>query len=189
MSGLTTLANTNTNDLDSGWQIYMRLLKYLKPLLPAFALSIFGYMVFAATTPAQAKLLELLVDAIENKDHDARYYIPPAIAGVYLVRGVGTFLGSYFMALVGTRIVTLLRTEIFGHLMRLPVNYYDSNNSGQIIARDRAATRFYRHQRGTKTAQTEQQGSRFDRRYNTSVLRGHHRQSHGENFSRRTARD
>ncbi|MFT5576448.1 MAG: subfamily B ATP-binding cassette protein MsbA [Bermanella sp.] len=135
MSGLTTLANTNTNDLDSGWQIYMRLLKYLKPLLPAFALSIFGYMVFAATTPAQAKLLELLVDAIENKDHDARYYIPPAIAGVYLVRGVGTFLGSYFMALVGTRIVTLLRTEIFGHLMRLPVNYYDSNNSGQIIAR------------------------------------------------------
>ncbi len=129
------MANTNTNNPDSGWHIYMRLLKYLKPLLPAFALSIIGYMVFAATTPAQAKLLELLVDAIENKDHDARYYIPPAIAGVYMVRGVGTFLGSYFMALVGTRIVTVLRTEIFGHLMRLPVNYYDSNNSGQIIAR------------------------------------------------------
>lgn len=123
------------NTQDSGWQIYMRLLKYLKPLLPAFALSIVGYMIFAATAPAQAKLLELLVDAIENKDHDARYYIPPAIAGVYLVRGIGTFLGSYFMALVGTRIVTLLRIEIFGHLMRLPVNYYDSNSSGQIIAR------------------------------------------------------
>lgn len=129
------MADTNTNNLDSGWQIYMRLLKYLKPLIPAFALSIVGYMIFAATTPAQAKLLELLVDAIENKDHDARYYIPPAIAGVYLIRGVGTFLGSYFMALVGTRIVTMLRTEIFGHLMRLPVTYYDKNNSGQIIAR------------------------------------------------------
>ncbi|HCS25995.1 MAG TPA: lipid A export permease/ATP-binding protein MsbA [Spongiibacteraceae bacterium] len=138
-SGLIILADTNTstniNNLDNGWQIYMRLLKYLKPLIPAFALSIVGYMIFAATTPAQAKLLELLVDAIENKDHDARYYIPPAIAGVYLLRGVGTFLGSYFMALVGTRIVTMLRTEIFEHLMRLPVKYYDTNNSGQIIAR------------------------------------------------------
>lgn len=120
---------------ETGWQIYLRLLKYLKPLMPAFAVSIVGFMIFAATTPAQAKLLELLVDAIENKDHDARYYIPPAIAGVYLVRGIGTFLGSYFMAMVGTRIVTTLRTEIFSHLMRLPVNYYDEQNSGQIIAR------------------------------------------------------
>ena len=73
---------------ETGWQIYLRLLKYLKPLMPAFAVSIVGFMIFAATTPAQAKLLELLVDAIENKDHDARYYIPPAIAGVYLVRGL-----------------------------------------------------------------------------------------------------
>ena len=120
---------------DTGWQVYIRLLKYLKPLIPAFAISIIGFLVFAATTPAQAKMLELLVDAIENKDHDARYYIPLAIAGVYLVRGIGTFLGTYFMALVGTRIVTQLRTEIFGHLMHLPVSYYDSENSGQIVAR------------------------------------------------------
>lgn len=129
------MSDTIDNPQESGWQIYLRLLKYLKPLIGAFSLSIFGYLVFAATTPAQAKLLELLVDAIENKNHDARYYIPAAIAGVYLIRGIGTFLGSYFMALVGTRIVTQLRTEIFGHLMRLPVSYYDSHNSGQIIAR------------------------------------------------------
>ncbi|WP_372797879.1 lipid A export permease/ATP-binding protein MsbA [Litorivivens sp.] len=127
------MASTQTGQ--DGWQVYMRLLKYLKPLILPFSLSILGYLVFAATTPAQAKMLELLVDAIENKDHDARYYIPLAIAGVYLVRGIGTFLGTYFMALVGTRIVTQLRTEVFGHLMRLPVSYYDSENSGQIVAR------------------------------------------------------
>ncbi|MBB3046893.1 subfamily B ATP-binding cassette protein MsbA [Litorivivens lipolytica] len=126
---------TTQEQQETGWQIYLRLLKYLKPLLPAFAISIVGFMIFAATTPGQAKLLELLVDAIENKDHNARYWIPPAIAGLYLIRGVGTFLGSYFMAMVGTRIVTTLRTEIFSHLMRLPVNYYDEQNSGQIIAR------------------------------------------------------
>ena len=69
---------------ETGWQIYLRLLKYLKPLMPAFAVSIVGFMIFAATTPAQAKLLELLVDAIENKDHDARYYIPPALSLIHI---------------------------------------------------------------------------------------------------------
>ncbi len=115
--------------------VYLRLLSYLKPLTGVFALSVFGWLLFAATQPAAAKLLEILVDAIEKKDFDARYYIPPAVIALYFVRGLGSFMGSYFMALVSTRIVNTLRQQIFAHVMHLPTRFYDDYNSGQIISR------------------------------------------------------
>ncbi len=119
----------------SGTAIYLRLLKYLKPYVGYFALSIFGYLLFAASQPALAKVMEVLVDAIEQKDPDARYYIPALLLGIYFFRGIGTYLGSYFMALVGTRMVIDLRAEMFAHIVRLPVSFYDENDSARLSSR------------------------------------------------------
>lgn len=120
---------------EDGLAVYLRLLRYLVPYLGPFIVSIAGWMVFAATQPAAAKLLEVLVNAIENKDFDARYYIPPAVVGLYFIRGVGSFLGTYFMALVSNRVVQGLRMDVFGHIMHLPVRFFDNTNNGQIISR------------------------------------------------------
>lgn len=118
-----------------GAAVYMRLLNYLRPNLTFFVLSIVGWMIFAATQPAAAKLLEILVDAIEQKDYDARYYIPLAVIALYVVRGVGSFMGTYFMSLVSTRVVNTLRQQTFTHIMALPTQFYDDHNSGQLISR------------------------------------------------------
>lgn len=119
----------------SGFDVYLRLLKYLKPLWLSFALSIVGFILFAASQPALAKLMGVIVNAIEAKDADARYYVPALLIAIYIVRGIGTFMGTYFMAVVANRVVHSLRTETFSHIMHLPTRFFDDNNSGQIISR------------------------------------------------------
>jgi len=57
------------------------------------------------------------------------------LMGVYLYRGIGTFLGKYFTAIVGREVVHALRTELFGRMLRLPSRYYDGESTGRLISR------------------------------------------------------
>ena len=50
-------------------------------------------------------------------------------------RGIGFFIGNYFMSRVGFGIVHDLRAELFQKLHDLPKSYFDSNQSGQLINR------------------------------------------------------
>ena len=50
-------------------------------------------------------------------------------------RGLGFFIGNYFMSRVGFGIVHDLRAELFQKLHDLPKSYFDANQSGQFINR------------------------------------------------------
>ena len=52
-----------------------------------------------------------------------------------MARGIGFFVGNYFMSKVGFGIVHDLRAELFHKLHDLPKSYFDSNQSGQLINR------------------------------------------------------
>jgi subfamily B ATP-binding cassette protein MsbA len=54
---------------------------------------------------------------------------------IAIVRGLGFFIGNYFMSKVGFGIVHDLRAELFQKLHDLPKAYFDANQSGQLINR------------------------------------------------------
>jgi ATP-binding cassette subfamily B multidrug efflux pump len=62
-----------------------------------------------------------------------------ATAGVYLVALVLTFIvlyaQGYLMQLMGQYVMTDLRRQIFGHLQRLSISYYDRNPIGRLVTR------------------------------------------------------
>src|SRR5690606_1849121 len=107
----------------------------VRPYSGWFVLSLLGFVLFAVTEPTQAKLLEVLVNAVQERDYNARYYIPAALIGIYLVRGIASFVGTYFLSVVSTRVVHDLRTQTVNHLMYLPTRFYDDNNAGHLIAK------------------------------------------------------
>lgn len=116
-------------------QVYLRLLAYVKPYTGLFLISILGFLAFGATEPLQAKLLGVFVKAVQTKDYDARFYIPAALIGLYIVRGISSYVGSYYLSVVSNRVVHDLRTHTFNHVIYLPTRFYDDNNSGHIISR------------------------------------------------------
>lgn len=133
-----------------GLQVYLRLLTYVKPYTGYFVISLLGYALFAITQPAFARLLEYFVEALEgslvtiNKDLGAILpesllasvaLVPAVMVAIAVIRGIGGFLGNYYLAKVSMSVVHDLRCLMFNHLVLLPNQYFDNNNSGHLIAR------------------------------------------------------
>ncbi len=57
------------------------------------------------------------------------------LAGVYLLSGILSYLLAVLMVHIGQKIVYLLRKQVFDRLTILPVNYFDTHQTGDIISR------------------------------------------------------
>lgn len=131
------------SQLTSDFNIYKRLLGYTKGSWPYFILSFIGYVLYGAMEPALAYLLQLVVDVLQGSVEDGtrvniehyRALIPFLILGIFLCRGVGTFLGSYSMAIIGNRLVFDLRVQMFNKLNTLPASYFHKESSGKILSK------------------------------------------------------
>jgi len=132
---------SKTNKLDShrvpetSLQIYLRLLTYVRPYWRPFAISLVGFLIFAATQPALASLMEHLIDSLQAEQRTEIYWVPLATMVIIFVRGIGSFLGSYYIAKVANSVVHNLRCEIFNKYTTLPNAFFDDQNSGHLLSR------------------------------------------------------
>lgn len=117
-------------------QLYLRLLSYVKPHWHAFALSILGMAVSAATEPLLPALLKPLLDGtFVHKDDVIIRWAPIIILIIFLVRGIASFIGTYAIGWVGNKVVMDLREAMFGKLLSLPTRFYDDHATGNLISK------------------------------------------------------
>lgn len=116
-------------------QIYKRLLTYVKPHRTLFAISILGFLIYSSTQPLFASLVAQIIDTLQSKSREDMYFLPLFFSGLVIIRGVGAYLGNYFLAKVSLNVIHVLRCEIFDKYIELPTAHFDTNNSGYMIAR------------------------------------------------------
>ena len=114
----------------------MRLVRYLKPyrirLGAAFACS--GLV--AAFSGAYAWLVKPVLDEIFiNKNESLLLILPLALFTVAVLKSLFNYGQNYLMNYVGNQVITDIRQQLFGKLIRLPVSYHDANTSGRLVAR------------------------------------------------------
>lgn len=114
---------------------YKRLLTYVKPQLRLFIISIIGFLIYSSTQPLFASLIQQIIDSLQAKQRENLYYLPLFFSGLVVLRGLGGYLGNYFLAKVSLNVIHTLRCEIFDKYTQLPTAYFDSNNSGYMISR------------------------------------------------------
>lgn len=119
----------------SGYQVYKRLLAYVRPFLGIFAISLLGFLIFAITTPATAAWLGWTIDQIEARNPDARIISPILCVLIVLVRGIGGFMGGYSLEHIANHVVHRLRCQILDQLLNVPVHYYDRNSIGRLVSK------------------------------------------------------
>ncbi|HJV06360.1 MAG TPA: lipid A export permease/ATP-binding protein MsbA [Chromobacteriaceae bacterium] len=118
------------------WMLYKRLLTYLRRYWKVFFASLVSLSIAASTEAAFVSLMKPLVDhGFVGKDLHAIYWIPPAIVGLFVLRGVTSFINEYSTSWLTGHLVQTLRQEMFVRLLRLPVPYYDDNMSGRLMSR------------------------------------------------------
>lgn len=128
--------NTSVNQASENIsQVYRRLLRYIKPYSFAFMMSVLGYLIYAAASTGFAELMRYLVDTVEKGDESFRLLFPVMMVGTFALRGLGTFLGIYFMAIVSRGVVHDLRCQLFDKYLVLPVSYFDNRSSGHLISK------------------------------------------------------
>ena len=120
----------------SGWQTYRRLLGYVRPHRLIFGLAILGMIGASLTDVAFAALIKPLLDgSFVARDMSVSAWIPWAIIGIFLVRGVSEFAAKYGMTWVARQIISALRQQLFEKFMRLPSRFFDHAQSGDLLAR------------------------------------------------------
>jgi len=103
--------------------------------LGSFFLAVVGFIIFASAAPLLSKMMGEIVDVLETPTKADANFVVFGLIGIFAFRGLGTFLGKYFIARVGRGVVHDLRRVLFDHMLLLPTHYYDAESSGSVISR------------------------------------------------------
>ena len=125
------------------FKLYRRLIRYAKPKLPLFFVALFGFVVYATTSALQAELVRQMIIALEEMGDSLVViawthpivWIPLSVIGLFIMRGVGTFLSTYYMDVVSRFVIHRLRTDIFKSFQKLPIAYFNAHQSGSLVNR------------------------------------------------------
>ncbi len=110
------------------------LLRY-KPLLAVIVLLMIGANLLALVGP---KLSGYAIDAIAKEAGSVNFGTVGKYCLLmllfYVLSAVLSYLNAILMIRLSQRITQTMRGEVFDHLTRLPVHYFDKNQTGEIIS-------------------------------------------------------
>jgi len=112
-----------------------RLLGYTFRYKWSFFIAVLGFISFAFADIAAVEWIRRIIGFINSEEENFNSLLALSLIFIALGRGIGFFIGNYFMSKVGFGIVHDLRSELFEKLHDLPKSYFDANQSGQLINR------------------------------------------------------
>lgn len=129
----------------SSSQLYFRLLGYVRPYWKMLALGLFLSALAAAMEPVLPAMMKPLLDngfaaggngaAADSLLGRAPWIAPLAIVALMTIRGLVTFSANYAMSWVQIRLINDMRQQMFDHLVRLPMAFFEQNASARTITR------------------------------------------------------
>ena len=107
---------------------------YVLPYRRRIAAAAACMVVAACSQPALAWLMESVVgDIFIARDREALAVVPLAVLAVMVAGGLANFGQTMLMSRVSLRVVADLQTQLFDHLMRLDLAYFQRTPTGRLI--------------------------------------------------------
>lgn len=120
----------------SSMQTLKRLLGYIKDLKGGLFLAILGMVGYSVVdTSLHYSIKPLIDDGFSGRNPDVLFTMAFVVTGLMIFRGLSAFLSDYFMSWVGSNVVMRLQREVFGHMMNMPVSFFDRNNTGALLSK------------------------------------------------------
>jgi subfamily B ATP-binding cassette protein MsbA len=119
-----------------GKDIYIRILKFVRPYWPRLLVAMFCMGAVSAITAAFALLTKnVLDDVLINKDMSMLRVISLAVMILGVIKGFFGFGEGYLMNYVGQRVVANLRLWLYTHLQTLSLSFFDRTPTGVLMSR------------------------------------------------------
>lgn len=101
-----------------------------------YGISIVAMIVMAGTAAGTAWMMEKIVDVMTNsEDRAAVFGVAGMVLILFMVRGVSSYLQSYFLAKAGNRVVAMQQERLYRKLLRQGVAFYKNMESSDILMR------------------------------------------------------
>jgi subfamily B ATP-binding cassette protein MsbA len=120
----------------SGWITYKRLLRWILPYRLLLGLAFVGMIIEAAAAGAFTSLMQPMIDkTLVSQNDAARWELPLVIVGIFVLRGIATFITDYGMARAGRSVVRDLRVAVLDKMLRLPSARFDREPVASLVSR------------------------------------------------------
>ena len=117
-------------------KLMKRLLSYLKPYKHFVIFAILLNIVVAALGPLRPYLTKIAVDDyIGNSDYNGLFLISILLFGSLLLQAVIQYFLTYYTQYLGQKTLYDLRTQIFNHIQRLALKFFDKTPIGRLVTR------------------------------------------------------
>ena len=122
--------------------VAVRLAGYLRGQERRLGVAVAAIIVYAVTVAALPWIIRQVVDShIPAGDKSAVDLAALAFAAVVTVQFVTNYLHRRLDAFVGQEILYRLRTDLFDHVQRLSMSFFDRNEAGRVMSRVQNDTR------------------------------------------------
>ena len=112
----------------------LRLLEYGKRYRSRLLWAVFGMLLYAAGSAGLAALIKPILDSVLPNQQQI-LIVAWAIVGLYLLKGIGSYLSTYLMASVGQRVVMDLRNALYRHILDQSASFFAQRTTGQLMSR------------------------------------------------------
>ena len=111
-----------------------RLFTYARPYRGRLAMAVGGMLVYAVGSAGLPVLIKLVINDVLPKQQYLAF-TAWAIIGLYLLKGIGSYVSSYLMADVGQRVVTDMRNALFRHILGQSAEFFAHGATGKLLSR------------------------------------------------------
>lgn len=116
-------------------KIYMRLLQYIKPYIPRMIVAIFCIIMAACANLYVPWILRDVIDEVLTTQNTVLLNtIAIGIVVVFFLRGIFFYGQTYLMSYIGQKVIIDIREDVYRHLQRLSLSYYEKRQTGKIMS-------------------------------------------------------
>ncbi|WP_027803200.1 lipid A export permease/ATP-binding protein MsbA [Paraburkholderia dilworthii] len=136
MSAKPTLSKPiGSGEASSPAVVFRRLWPFVKPLLWVIIGAIVAMAASAATDAAIPALLKPLLDKGfgAHASDSAKWFVPVAVIGLALIRGVSQYASGYLLAYVSNKILLELRLRMFDRMIHTSVAFFQRETASTVI--------------------------------------------------------
>ena len=116
--------------------MFKRFISYYKPHKKMLALDMLASLLIAVIGMVYPVVTrEMLENYIPNKMYSTIIIAGLTVLALYVIRMLLRYFVQYYGHIIGVKMQSQMRIDLFNHLQKLPFRFYDNNETGKIMTR------------------------------------------------------
>ncbi|MEA1954438.1 MAG: ABC transporter ATP-binding protein [Campylobacterota bacterium] len=117
-------------------EFFKQYLPYYSNYKRKFTYVIIGIILVSIGTSGSAYAIKPLLDEVfVNKDIEMLQLMPLVIILLYLAKGIGRYLQTYYISFIGQDIIRIVRDKLLTHILYLDLDFFSSKHGGELVSR------------------------------------------------------